>query len=129
MLEGRGRYHTRALRKEYQGHLWPDKGDVAELLFTQALIYPKSSTDYHTHDRPELIYVVSGRGMARSSEGETPICADMAIWAEADELHQIINTGDETLKLVTVFVPPYTTKQNYDRCLEAARKAREQGGE
>ena len=100
----------------------PDKGNVAELLFTQALIYPKSQTDFHLHDRAELIYVVSGRGVARTGDSETPICTDMAIWAEKDEMHQIINTSNETMKLVTVFVPPYTAKQNYDRCIEAAGK-------
>lgn len=99
----------------------PDKGGVDELLFTQAIIYPHSQTDLHTHDRGELIYVISGRGFARSSGGETPISTDVAIWAEKGELHQIVNTGDESMKLATVFVPPYTAKENYDRCVEAAK--------
>lgn len=41
--------------------LAPDKRGVTEISFNQALIYPGSKTDYHIHDRPELIYVVSGR--------------------------------------------------------------------
>jgi len=101
----------------------PDKDDVGELLFTQAIIYPGAMTDAHTHDRIELIYIVSGRGIAKAGDKETPICADMVLFAEKDELHQIVNTGSETLKLATVFVPPYTAKENYDRCLNAARKS------
>ena len=38
-----------------------ENGSIAELLFTHAIIYPHSQTDYHAHDRPELIYVVYGR--------------------------------------------------------------------
>jgi oxalate decarboxylase/phosphoglucose isomerase-like protein (cupin superfamily) len=37
-------------------------------------------------------------------------------------MHQMINTGPETLKLATVFVPGYTAEFNYNRCLEAAKK-------
>ena len=47
----------------------PDKRNVEEISFSFALIDPGSQTDYHTHDRPELIYVVSGRGISKC-EGE-----------------------------------------------------------
>jgi oxalate decarboxylase/phosphoglucose isomerase-like protein (cupin superfamily) len=39
-------------------------------------------------------------------------------------MHQMINTGPETLKLATVFVPGYTAEFNYNRCLEAAEAAK-----
>ena len=44
--------------------LAPDKGGIEELTFSFALIDPDGQTDYHAHDRPELIYVVSGRSCA-----------------------------------------------------------------
>jgi len=101
----------------------PDKNDVPELLFSIAIIPPGSSTDYHTHDRIEMIYVVSGKGTAVCEGKEIPIEADMVMLAEIDEMHQIKNTGDESIKLATVFVPPYTGEQNLKRCFDNAAKA------
>ena len=101
----------------------PDKGDVSELSFSFALIDPGGKTDFHAHDRPELIYIVSGRGLAVSEEGEVEVQGDMVLYARAGEKHQMVNTGAETLKLATVFVPGYTAEFNYRRCLDAARAA------
>jgi mannose-6-phosphate isomerase-like protein (cupin superfamily) len=100
----------------------PDKEGVQELTFSHAIIYPGSQTDYHTHDRPELIYIVNGRGVAVCEGKEIPIEPDVVLWVEKGERHQMKNTGSETLKLATVFIPAYTAESNYARCLEAARR-------
>lgn len=101
----------------------PDKEGVEPITFSHALLYPGGKTDYHRHDRPELIYVVSGRGIAICEGREMPVEADVVLWIEKGELHQMINTGEETLKLATVFIPAYTAEQNYARCEAAARQA------
>lgn len=101
----------------------PDKGNVEELSFSFALIDPGSQTDYHAHDRPELIYVVSGRGISICEGEPVEVQADTVLWVRAGEKHQMKNTGVETLKLATVFVPGYTAEFNYNRCLEAAAEA------
>jgi mannose-6-phosphate isomerase-like protein (cupin superfamily) len=98
----------------------PDKEGVEELLFSQAILPPNGRTDYHSHDRPELIYVVSGQGICVHDGQETPIQEDVALWVTAGELHQIINQGDVPLKLATVFVPAFKASENYQRCLDAA---------
>ena len=98
----------------------PDKQNVEEISFSFALIDPGSQTDYHTHDRPELIYVVSGRGISKCEGEEIEVQGDTVLWVRAGEKHQMRNTGAETLKLATVFVPGYTADFNYNRCLEAA---------
>ncbi len=98
----------------------PDKEDVGELTFSHALIPPGSQTDYHVHDRGELIYIVRGRGTAVCEGEEMPIQEDMVFWIEPGEYHQMKNTGSEELKLATVFVPPYTAAANYQRCIDAA---------
>ncbi len=100
----------------------PDQHNVPEITFSFALIDPGGQTDYHAHDRPELIYIVSGRGQAVCEGKPMDVQADIVLWVRAGEKHQMINTGPETLKLATVFVPAYTAKGNYDRCLEAAAK-------
>ena len=99
-----------------------DKGGIKELLFTHAIIYPHSQTDYHAHDRPELIYIVYGRGMSICEGKEIPIETDMALWVPAGEKHQIKNTGEESMKLATVFVPGFSGKDNIKRCEDAAAK-------
>jgi mannose-6-phosphate isomerase-like protein (cupin superfamily) len=101
-----------------------DKGGIKELLFTHAIIYPHSQTDYHDHDRPELIYIVYGRGMSLCEGKEVPIETDMALWVPAGEKHQIKNLGDESMKLATVFVPGFSGKDNIKRCEEAATKGK-----
>lgn len=103
----------------------PDKHDVPELTFSYALIHSHSSTDMHAHDRPELIIIVSGRGKCVGDDGETDIEPDTVLWVPAGENHQMVNTGYETLKLATVFIPAYTAEENYARCLEAAKAAAE----
>ena len=98
----------------------PDKHNVAEASFSLALIDPGSQTDYHAHDRPELIYIVAGRGAAVCEGEEVEVQPDVVLWVRAGEKHQLRNTGAETLKLATVFVPAYTAAFNYGRCLQAA---------
>ena len=99
----------------------PDKEGVEELTFSHAILPPSGRTDSHSHDRPELIYVVSGKGICVHEGEETPIQADVALWVPAGEQHQIRNSGDVPLKLATVFVPAFKASENYQRCLDAAK--------
>jgi len=99
----------------------PDKRNVPEINFTQAIIYPGYGTDYHMHDRPELIYVVSGKGIAISEGKEYPIETDVVFWIPGGVMHEVKNTGDETLKLATVFVPGYSAAEHIGRIKDAAK--------
>ncbi|HVU83605.1 MAG TPA: cupin domain-containing protein [Puia sp.] len=101
----------------------PDKRNIPELNFTQAIIYPGSGTDYHLHDRPELIYVVHGKGIAICEGEEYPIEEDCVFWVPTGMMHQVKNTGDETLKLATIFVPGYTRSEHIGRIRKAAEDA------
>jgi len=102
----------------------PDKHGISEVTFTFALIYPYSQTDKHTHDRPELIYVVSGRGEATLGDKENiALEPDIVFWAEADEIHQVRNTGDEQMKLATIFIPAYTAEELTAGILKTAKDA------
>lgn len=102
----------------------PDRHNVQEITFNFALIYPHSQTDKHIHDRPELIYIVSGRGEATLGDQEIPLEPDVVFWAEKDEVHQVRNTGDEMMKLATLFVPAYTAEELTKGILDTAEKAR-----
>jgi mannose-6-phosphate isomerase-like protein (cupin superfamily) len=98
----------------------PDKEGVAELTFSHAILPPNGSTDYHVHDRPELIYIVSGKGIFKHDGEQTTVEEDVALWVPTGEYHQMMNTGDVPLKLATVFVPAYKASENYKRCMDAA---------
>ena len=104
--------------------LAPDKEGVQELTFSHAILPAQGRTDYHTHDRPELIFVVSGEGLCVHDGVETPIRDDVVMWVPAGERHQIVNTGYAPVKLATVFIPAYTAAENYQRCLDAAKAIR-----
>jgi mannose-6-phosphate isomerase-like protein (cupin superfamily) len=101
-----------------------NKEGAEEVTFSHAILPPLGRTDYHQHDRPELIYVVTGQGICVHEGGQTPITADVAMWVPAGENHQIVNTGYEPIKLATVFVPAYKADENYKRCLDAAKAAK-----
>ena len=104
--------------------LAPDVRDVPEITYSYAIIYPNSKTDFHSHDRPELIQILAGRGIAICGDEEVPVEPDMALWVRAGESHQMINTGEESLKLATVFVPGYTQEENLGRIRDAAAAAK-----
>lgn len=98
----------------------PDRRGVDELTFSVVLIDPGNGTDNHVHDRPELIYVVDGHGVATVDETTSLVSTDTALFVRAGEWHQLTNTGAGQLKLATVFVPGIRAEDNYRRCLQAA---------
>jgi len=100
--------------------LAPDKEDVPEIMFSHVTIPPGGHTDYHDHDRPELIYLVSGKGLARCEGEQVEIAPETAMWVPAGEKHEVRNTGDGPMVIVTVFVPGYTAESAYQTCLERA---------
>ncbi len=102
--------------------LAPDKAGVQELTLSHVLIPPGGHTDSHTHDRPELLYIISGQGVAKGDGEECQVGPDTAIWVETDEPHELINPGDEVLKLITVFVPAYQAADLYGQCLQRAEE-------
>jgi len=99
----------------------PDKEGVEELTLSHVILPPDGRTDYHAHDRPEMIYVAEGEGVCVHEGQETRIVPDVAMWVLAGEKHQLIDTSAGNLKIITVFVPAYHAKQNYERCLKAAQ--------
>ena len=102
--------------------LAPDRRNVAQLTFSQVLIYPESKTDDHAHDRSELIVVVSGRGKSICDGKEIRVQADMALWIKPGEKHQLINDGDEMLKLYTFFTPAFSAHDLMSGIMKAAGK-------
>lgn len=115
------------IREPYKRHirvmLAPDTRGVPEITFSHAIIYPGSQTDYHSHDRPELILILTGRGVSVCDGIEYEVQPDMALWVKPGEMHKLVNTSQESMKLATVFVPGYTAAENLERIKRAADEA------
>ncbi len=57
-------------------------------------------TPLHRHNYEHEIFVLSGRGVARSNDTYRRIHAGQCIFIPPDELHQIKNTGDAPLQFI-----------------------------
>jgi mannose-6-phosphate isomerase-like protein (cupin superfamily) len=55
----------------------------------------------------EIFYVVSGHGRIRVGEDEEDIEPGSCIYLPIGSPHQLVNTGDETLKVVAASSPPF----------------------
>lgn len=110
----------RPYKRHIKVALASDRRNSMEITFSQVLIYPGSETDYHAHDRPELIVVVSGRGKSVCDGKEIRVQSDMALWIKPGEKHQLVNDGDEMLKLYTFFTPAYSARDLLSGIMKAA---------
>ena len=70
---------------------------------------------------------MSGRGEATLGDKENiALEPDIVFWAEAGEIHQVRNTGDEQMKLATLFVPAYTVEESIVPIMETAKNAQKE---
>ena len=71
-----------------------------------SILSPGTKSDEHAHVESETFYVGSGAGHIKTAEGEKPLTPGTAAWSPPGESHQLINDGDETLKILWVLLPP-----------------------
>lgn len=62
----------------------------------------------HSHEgHEEVMYVVSGKGLfVVNGAQEYPVSAGCALYAPPGIKHELVNCGDEPLKIVWVYSPP-----------------------
>ena len=60
------------------------------------------------------MYIISGRGEAVIDDIKSKIYPDMLISVPKGVMHQLINTGDESLKLLWVYSPPGPEEEHLD---------------
>jgi quercetin dioxygenase-like cupin family protein len=61
------------------------------------IVEPGGYTFHHTHDFEHEIFILSGKGKAKTNNSEIEIGKDMAIYIPPNELHQLVNNGDKPL--------------------------------
>ncbi len=102
----------------------PDRQGAEEMTFSHVTIPPGCGTDMHEHDRPELIYIISGRAQSTSPDAAVALGPGTALWVESGEMHKLLNTGDDSLTFVTVFAPAYPADTLSAACLARAAQQR-----
>jgi len=65
-----------------------------------------AGTVWHAHDWEHEVFVLAGKGVARDSNGDTPIEAGSCIYVAPSELHQFINRGETPLRFICVIPNP-----------------------
>ncbi len=66
-------------------------------IMRQFSIRPGGNTPYHTHDWEHVIYVLSGAGQVKHSEGVHNLKAGGSALVLPNEEHGFVNTGDKPL--------------------------------
>ena len=72
-------------------------------------IGPGGQTPLHSHEWEHEMFIVSGRGVCVTEDGETPLEPEDAVFMPGGEKHCFRNTGDETLRVICL-VPRRDTR-------------------
>lgn len=110
---------------KYRTALWT--GDHLQLTLMSIPVNGEIGLEMHP-DTDQFIRLESGNGMAMMGPSQEclnfqrPICGGFAVFVPAGTWHNIINTGNQPLKLYTIYAPPHhphgtvqTTKALADR--------------
>lgn len=66
----------------------------------------KEDIGEETHETSDqILFIVDGKGEAVVGEEHTPITKHSVVFVPAGTVHNIINTGNEKMKLYTVYAP------------------------
>ena len=63
-------------------------------------VKPGGSSPFHTHPWEHEVFILSGQGVVKGEQGETPITKDTVIYIAPEEKHCLVNKGDEPLRFV-----------------------------
>ena len=84
-----------------------DRDDGAPTFAMRVIdVEPGSNTPFHTHEWEHGVFVLSGQGVVRSQDGETPIEPETVVFVPPGEQHGFFNTGGEILRFICVIPLP-----------------------
>ncbi len=66
------------------------------------IVQPGGHTPRHQHPWEHEVYVLRGRGLVVTDEGEVEIGPDQAILVPPDQVHQFLSYEDETLEMLCI---------------------------
>ncbi len=96
--------HQRVIR-----HLVTPENMGAKFLWLgTSSVDPGFSSNAHAHEeQEEVFYCVSGKGMMRVDEEEVLLEPGVVVYVPPKGVHQLINNGEEVLKVVSAVAPPF----------------------
>jgi quercetin dioxygenase-like cupin family protein len=65
-------------------------------------VQPGGYTFHHTHEFEHEIYVLNGKGIAKSADGDHEFEQDDVILVKPNEIHQFVNNSDEKLSFLCI---------------------------
>ncbi len=111
---------SEAVVHRLQGRDWyylvgPENSSMKEMVFGTAVFHPGETAGPHRHEKEEeVIYILSGEGEFLADGRCEPLRPGTTVFIAPGTEHEIRLTGDEPLRLVTVFAPP-VRPGSYDR--------------
>lgn len=73
---------------------------------------PSFTSNAHAHeDQEEIFYCVSGRGWIKVDDEKALLEPGVAVLVPPRAVHQLINDGDEILKVVSAVAPPFVPEK------------------
>lgn len=96
--------HQRVIR-----HLvTPEKMGSKFLWLGTSSVDPGFKSNAHAHeDQEEVFYCVSGQGRIKVDDEEAPLEPGAVVFCPPGSVHQLINDGDEVMKVVSAVAPPF----------------------
>jgi mannose-6-phosphate isomerase-like protein (cupin superfamily) len=96
--------HQRVIR-----HLvTPENMGAKHLWLGTSSVDPGFCSNAHAHqEQEEVFYCVSGRGRIRVDEEEALLEPGVVVYVPPKGVHQLINDGEEVLKVVSAVAPPF----------------------
>jgi len=99
----------------------PERGSE-EVVFRLTSMEPGGQDHWHAHDGSEqLIFVRSGEAEIRISQPDDEddqethdLQSESFVFLPRNAYHQVKNTGEETLELIVMWIPPYDSLDEWD---------------
>jgi mannose-6-phosphate isomerase-like protein (cupin superfamily) len=83
------------------------QGEVEGLAVGMTILPPGESSSFHSHDiECETWIIVSGQGEVRVGEESELVEPESVVFLPRNIKHQIINTGQEPLRMFWIYTPP-----------------------
>jgi len=87
------------------------QGGVEGLAVGMTILPPGKSSSFHSHEAEcETWIIVSGEGEVLVEEEREPVGPESVIFLPRNIKHQVINTGQETLRMFWIYTPPGAEK-------------------
>jgi len=84
-------------------------------------VQPGRATPHHSHWWEHEVFVLSGKGIVRTEEGDLSLEHGSTVFVPGGEMHQFVNQGDEVFRFICVV--PQEWLQGHEGSVPARDKA------